>query len=140
MSYFDSLQEDDSALHEVIGLNGKMDSKNNLYKTELCHSFEETGNCKYGNKCQFAHGKEELRVVSKHPRYKSEICKTFHTTGTCPYGKRCRFIHMDNLPNIWSPSSPLNYLILHEECGNAIDSLKRFFFFFFIKKKKKKNN
>jgi len=64
-----------------------------LYKTELCRSFEETGNCRYGMKCQFAHGKDELRPVLRHPKYKTEICRTFHSTGTCPYGKRCRFIH-----------------------------------------------
>ena len=44
-------------------------------------------------KCQFAHGKDELRPVLRHPKYKTEICRTFHSTGTCPYGKRCRFIH-----------------------------------------------
>lgn len=65
----------------------------NLYKTELCRSFEETGSCRYGAKCQFAHGKAELRPVMRHPKYKTEVCKTFHTIGTCPYGKRCRFIH-----------------------------------------------
>lgn len=65
----------------------------NLYKTELCRSFVETGTCRYGSKCQFAHGKSELRPVLRHPKYKTEICKTFHTIGTCPYGTRCRFIH-----------------------------------------------
>jgi hypothetical protein len=64
-----------------------------LYKTELCRSFEETGACRYGLKCQFAHGKDELRPVLRHPKYKTEICRTFHSTGSCPYGKRCRFIH-----------------------------------------------
>jgi hypothetical protein len=65
----------------------------NRYKTELCKSFTETGICRYGAKCQFAHGKEEIRPILRHPKYKTEICKTFHTTGTCPYGIRCRFIH-----------------------------------------------
>jgi butyrate response factor 1 len=65
----------------------------NRYKTELCKSFNETGVCRYGGKCQFAHGKEEIRGVLRHPKYKTETCKTFHTTGTCPYGTRCRFIH-----------------------------------------------
>lgn len=65
----------------------------NRYKTELCKSFTETGSCRYGAKCQFAHGKEEIRPILRHPKYKTEICKTFHTTGTCPYGIRCRFIH-----------------------------------------------
>ncbi|KAB0336846.1 hypothetical protein FD755_025830, partial [Muntiacus reevesi] len=44
------------------------------YKTELCQPFEESGNCKYGKKCQF-------------------LCRTFHTIGFCHYGPRCHFIH-----------------------------------------------
>lgn len=68
-------------------------SKQNLYKTELCRSFCETGVCRYGHKCQFAHGEHELRPVMRHPKYKTETCKTFSNTGTCPYGNRCRFIH-----------------------------------------------
>eukprot|EP01113_Clastostelium_recurvatum_P006037 TRINITY_DN1272_c0_g1_i3.p1 TRINITY_DN1272_c0_g1~~TRINITY_DN1272_c0_g1_i3.p1 ORF type:complete len:298 (+),score=97.78 TRINITY_DN1272_c0_g1_i3:209-1102(+) len=68
-------------------------TQQNLYKTELCRSFAETNTCRYGLKCQFAHGRDELRPIIRHPKYKTEICKTFHTTGTCPYGSRCRFIH-----------------------------------------------
>jgi len=63
------------------------------YKTELCRQFTIYGNCKYGEKCQFAHGDLELREVKKHPKYKTELCKTFHLTGFCNYGKRCHFIH-----------------------------------------------
>jgi len=47
-------------------------TKQNLYKTEFCQSWMETGICRYGNKCQFAHGKEELRPVIRHPKYKTE--------------------------------------------------------------------
>ena len=64
------------------------------YKTELCRSYEETGgSCRYGDKCQFAHGTSELRSVNRHPRYKTELCRTFHTRGFCAYGPRCHFIH-----------------------------------------------
>ena len=45
--------------------------KLNLYKTELCRSWEEKGTCRYGTKCQFAHGEEELRKVSRHPKVSS---------------------------------------------------------------------
>merc|ERR1712000_184849 len=76
---------------ESLSASGAVQSS--LYKTELCRSFEETGACRYGSKCQFAHGKDELRPVARHPKYKTEVCKTFYTVGTCPYGKRCRFIH-----------------------------------------------
>jgi butyrate response factor 1 len=71
----------------------------NLYKTELCRSFEENGTCRYGAKCQFAHGKHEIRQIIRHPKYKTEICKTFQNEGICPYGLRCRFIHHSSESN-----------------------------------------
>jgi len=77
----------------------------NLYKTELCRSWVETGSCRYGTKCQFAHGEQELRPIMRHPKYKTEICKTFHTQGTCPYGTRCRFIHYPSERNMTSPAT-----------------------------------
>lgn len=80
-------------------------NRQNLYKTELCLSFAETGTCRYGPKCQFAHGKQELRPVLRHPKYKTEICKTFNSSGQCPYGKRCRFVHQ--LYELRSPSTAL---------------------------------
>lgn len=63
------------------------------YKTELCRPYEEFGVCKYGDKCQFAHGMNELRSLARHPKYKTELCRTFHTSGFCPYGPRCHFVH-----------------------------------------------
>ncbi|XP_014257329.1 protein TIS11 isoform X3 [Cimex lectularius] len=63
------------------------------YKTELCRPYEESGSCKYGEKCQFAHGGHELRCLARHPKYKTELCRTFHSVGFCPYGPRCHFIH-----------------------------------------------
>ncbi|CAL1531312.1 unnamed protein product [Lymnaea stagnalis] len=74
--------------------NGSHRSVNSSrYKTELCRPFEESGSCKYGDKCQFAHGYHELRNLARHPKYKTELCRTFHTVGFCPYGPRCHFIH-----------------------------------------------
>ncbi|CAG5114707.1 unnamed protein product [Candidula unifasciata] len=76
--------------------NGSQRSVNSSrYKTELCRPFEESGSCKYGDKCQFAHGYHELRNLARHPKYKTELCRTFHTVGFCPYGPRCHFIHED---------------------------------------------
>ncbi|KAF9519908.1 hypothetical protein BS47DRAFT_1287954 [Hydnum rufescens UP504] len=95
------------------GANGP--SANNrklgLYKTELCRSWEEKGSCRYGPKCQFAHGEEEIRKVARHPKacfippYKTEICRTFWVSGSCPYGKRCCFIHTE-LPAPGAPGNP----------------------------------
>jgi len=92
-------------------------SRQNLYKTELCRSWIESASCKYGTKCQFAHGQHEIRPVIRHPKYKTEICKTFHTNGTCPYGRRCRFVHntadlLRNSPNDSPTNSPLELLPL----------------------------
>jgi len=66
------------------------------YKTELCRQFQENGTCCYGTRCQFAHGRAELRSVTRHPKYKTDLCRTYHTTGLCPYGTRCHFIHNDD--------------------------------------------
>lgn len=59
----------------------------------MCRPFKETGECKYGEKCQFAHGENELRNVQRHPKYKTEYCRTFYGIGLCPYGSRCHFLH-----------------------------------------------
>uniref|UniRef100_A0A672K1G1 mRNA decay activator protein ZFP36 n=1 Tax=Sinocyclocheilus grahami TaxID=75366 RepID=A0A672K1G1_SINGR len=84
-----------TSAQQLQGLQQKPGSQINStrYKTELCRPFEENGACKYGEKCQFAHGYHELRSLSRHPKYKTEPCRTFHTIGFCPYGPRCHFIH-----------------------------------------------
>lgn len=85
--------------------------KNDLYKTEICRSYAESGGyCKYGSKCQFAHGDSELRPVRRHPRYKTKLCRNFLATGSCPYDARCRFIHapsdfMNGALDVASPRS-----------------------------------
>ena len=87
-------------------------SNSSRYKTELCRAFEEYGTCKYGEKCQFAHGMAELRSLCRHPKYKTELCRTFHTEGFCPYGKRCHFVHTPKEELVNSPTelklSPLD--------------------------------
>lgn len=71
--------------------------KTGLYKTELCRNWEENGECRYGLKCQFAHGYSELRNLLRHPKYKTSPCKTFMEIGSCPYGQRCCFSHVKEL-------------------------------------------
>ncbi|KAI1893372.1 hypothetical protein AGOR_G00123060 [Albula goreensis] len=79
-------------------LSNQASLPSNRYKTELCRSFQENGSCKYGSKCQFAHGEAELRGLYRHPKYKTEACRTFYNFGYCPYGTRCHFIHEEKLP------------------------------------------
>lgn len=90
--------------------NGSSKGQNQVnssrYKTELCRQFIENGGCKYGEKCQFAHGVGDLKDVNRHPKYKTDYCKTFHSKGFCPYGPRCHFIHE-----------------LNEKCDNLLTSL-----------------
>ncbi len=71
----------------------RLSTNSSRYKTELCRPYEENGICKYGDKCQFAHGIHEIRSLNRHPKYKTELCRTFHTIGFCPYGPRCHFVH-----------------------------------------------
>ncbi len=71
----------------------KSQTNSGRYKTELCRQFVENGGCKYGDKCQFAHGSPDLKDVNRHPKYKTDYCRTFHSKGFCPYGPRCHFIH-----------------------------------------------
>lgn len=67
-----------------------------LYKTELCESFTTKGQCKYGNKCQFAHGLQELKLKHHSNNYRTKPCINWVKLGYCPYGKRCCFKHGDN--------------------------------------------
>jgi len=124
----DSIEEVENGM-QGLGLSPKKKTHNieqelsqqNLYKTELCRSFEELGTCRYGPKCQFAHGRAELRPVLRHPKYKTEICKTWQTIGTCPYGTRCRFIHAkpgsEEFNNIVAMS--LHLMALHKQQAEA---------------------
>lgn len=85
-----------SVMSGAVSLSGSTSSisvTSSRYKTELCRTFAERGVCKYGGKCQFAHGPEELRDLNRHPKYKTEPCRTFHSIGFCPYGIRCHFVH-----------------------------------------------
>ncbi|CAI5733662.1 unnamed protein product [Peronospora destructor] len=88
----------------------KNGTKSSLYKTELCKRFSEFGNCRYGAKCQFAHGIAELRHVVRHPKYKTTKCKSYWGSGHCLYGSRCRFIHEETEGYVQPQYSPPNHL------------------------------
>ncbi len=68
------------------------------YKTEMCKNWIEVGHCRYGVKCQFAHGDHELHgkaPPANNNKYKSKTCTTFADRLYCPYGQRCLFKHED---------------------------------------------
>ena len=64
------------------------------YKTELCKYYSINGTCKYGDKCAYAHGVENLRSkVTNTTAYRTKKCTQFFEQGYCPYGNRCQFAH-----------------------------------------------
>ncbi|KAJ1361902.1 mRNA decay activator protein zfp36 [Parelaphostrongylus tenuis] len=75
------------------------------YKTRMCMTYASGKRCEMGNRCKFAHGSEELRVIPDavgfkvqripNSRYKTKLCKNFgpYASNYCPYGTRCEFIH-----------------------------------------------
>ncbi|XP_020104341.1 mRNA decay activator protein ZFP36-like [Ananas comosus] len=70
-------------------------SSSSLYKTEICRTWENAGTCRYGSKCQFAHGKEELRVI-RPMKLKSELerqsIRSVPAAGSGVHGPRFRFL------------------------------------------------
>ena len=62
--------------------------------SELCKFFTATGQCRYGTRCQYAHGGSQLRPVVRHPKYRTKPCRSFQTRGVCRYGEKCRFLHV----------------------------------------------
>lgn len=95
------LASEGSETDQSNGNNTGNEQKPELYKSgillngfvELCDKFTQTGFCKYGDRCQFAHGIKEVRYVPKHPKYKTQKCKSYWKTGSCRYGNRCTFKH-----------------------------------------------
>lgn len=85
-------------------------SGHNSYKTEMCRAWEDIGNCRYANKCQFAHGKEELRPTRFLSKNKPEelLCKAYHRTGYCPNGSKCRFFHRTSAPTAAAELTPFD--------------------------------
>jgi len=76
--------------------NTSYQSANPRFKTEICRNFKEKGTCLYGDLCQFAHGKHELRGdVVRHSKYKTKPCQKYWVAGYCAYGPRCNFVHQE---------------------------------------------
>jgi len=71
------------------------DGTNPRYKTEVCRNYKEGSKCVYGDQCQFAHGRKELREVVRNSKYKTKACQKYWATGYCAYGPRCNFLHND---------------------------------------------
>ena len=98
------------------------------YKTEMCKNWIESDGqyCRYGDKCQFAHGNHEksLNLIPNNNKYKSKNCVQFHHENNfyCPYGMRCQFRHEErNFEEIHELYyvQKLNKLIVEKTFGNS---------------------
>jgi len=77
--------------HAVRSPNSLSD---HVYKTELCTVFIKDGSCRYGVRCHFAHGLQELRPRATSKAAKpSGKCQQWSAARTCKYGDACRFQH-----------------------------------------------
>ena len=85
------------------------------YKTMLCKHFSSPKGCSFGDKCQFAHGVNDLRTSNGLPisnpqipnntpqdkkslnlqNYKIVKCKYWEKDHNCGYGSLCAFAHGD---------------------------------------------
>ena len=114
----------------IYNLNNKQGPSNPRYKTTLCKHFDTPQGCSYGDKCQFAHGKKELRMnnaqgfpqmnlggnANKNQNnilnYKIVKCKNYEKDGTCKYGNHCTFAHGDKelrnkTENLYQMNNPM---------------------------------
>ena len=84
---------------------------NPRYKTALCKKYMQSQSCPYGDKCQFAHGEQELRSFNGHQQnmmyaigmgsknqnnmlnYKIVKCKNWEKDKSCKYGAHCTYAH-----------------------------------------------
>ena len=68
------------------------------YKTQICANFQRDGACRYGRRCQFAHGAHELRersqLLAPLVPEDQKICQPFAATGFCRFGDKCKFPHV----------------------------------------------
>lgn len=84
------------------------------FKTRMCKNYEKNGYCKFGERCNFAHGRDELRRGERAQqrneqsesgrcspngsqdgsgKFKTRLCATYATKGQCPNGEKCTYAH-----------------------------------------------
>ncbi len=101
--------------------------KDPKYKTEICLTFKENGVCPYGNRCRFAHGKNELFLKEiNHPNYKRKDCLSFHVEGFCNYGLRCHFKHIGDFSELPRSFFQL-YLMIYANDILKFSDIKNYF-------------
>ncbi|KAE8668270.1 FAD/NAD(P)-binding oxidoreductase family protein [Hibiscus syriacus] len=76
-----------------------------FYKSEICRAWDEFGHCRYGSKCQFAHGKEDVHPTCFPFRTKSEVYKSYASTVPNTFGSKPRLLHLLATPIITQKDS-----------------------------------
>eukprot|EP00554_Chaetoceros_debilis_P014899 CAMPEP_0194126274 /NCGR_PEP_ID=MMETSP0150-20130528/59904_1 /TAXON_ID=122233 /ORGANISM="Chaetoceros debilis, Strain MM31A-1" /LENGTH=1236 /DNA_ID=CAMNT_0038820127 /DNA_START=46 /DNA_END=3756 /DNA_ORIENTATION=- len=72
-------------------------------KTELCRNFNTRRGCQFGDKCNYAHGAQELKLTKLMDLeraglvdieiFRTHPCLTWVATGACPFDTRCIGLH-----------------------------------------------
>lgn len=82
-----------------------------LKKTKLCPNLKQ-GHCPKGDRCNFAHSQEELRM--KPNLMKTKMCPNMQKKGGCEFGDSCNFAHSElelrSTPNIYKTSLCNNFM------------------------------
>jgi len=119
-------QEDPSHNHEDL-------ANHPLFKTEICRNYNENGTCQYGDHCQFAHGRDELRipvvkekkVVTSRPVFKLFIDKLPLSINESGVGNIFRefgeilYIYINKTPNRSTNWAKVSFAT-KDEANNAI--------------------
>ena len=93
-----------------IPFRGEIKNFEIKYKTELCKYYENNVYCKYGDKCVYAHGKENLRSkITNTITYRTKKFVKFYEQGYCPYRNRCQFAHQLKNNIINNPNNGITY-------------------------------
>ncbi|CAI8617875.1 unnamed protein product [Vicia faba] len=76
------------------GSSSSSSSNKSLFKAEICRAWEESGNCRFNSKCQFAHVREELHPgrFSMMNKFEAQMGKISIRPGPSIYSPNTRTI------------------------------------------------
>ena len=65
-----------------------------MRKTVQC-KFYNRGICKYGDNCNFLHGKSDPFLQAEKDKLKHILCRNYENQGSCKYGDKCIYKHQE---------------------------------------------